>query len=234
MVIPYTFAKCFRDSITACCSGSNFSTRSIKSAPSFSELCGLKWADVRVDDVEDAEVEFGWQVDRHGNRRPTKTDGSARTVPIPAQLAVLLAATGQARGTALDDCYVFATGTGRPLQQRNVARALRDAQRRAVDANDQPTFPLLHAVDAAGRPIAVPRGTLPSMHSFRNTVTLRALLAGESVDEVAFLLGHRDATITRTVYVREIADARRRTMRRTRITAEFGGALRIALESARD
>jgi integrase len=39
------------------------------------------------------------------------------------------------------------------------------------------------------------------MHSFRHTVASRALLAGESVDEVAFLLGHRDATVTRIVYV---------------------------------
>lgn len=48
-----------------------------------SELCALTWADVRIDDPDDAEIEFGWQVDRHGNRRPTKTDGSARTVPVP-------------------------------------------------------------------------------------------------------------------------------------------------------
>jgi integrase len=44
-----------------------------------SELCGLTWADVRIDDLDEAEIEFGWQVDRHGNRGPTKTDGSART-----------------------------------------------------------------------------------------------------------------------------------------------------------
>jgi integrase len=60
-------------------------------------------------------------------------------------------------------------------------------------------------------------------------VASRALLAGESVDEVAFLLGHRDATVTRVVYVHEIADARRRHMRRSRMTAEFAGALRVAL-----
>ena len=41
----------------------------------------------------------------------------------------------------------------------------------------------------------------PSMHSFRHTVASFALLAGESVDEVAFLLGHRDGTVTRSVYV---------------------------------
>jgi integrase len=67
------------------------------------------------------------------------------------------------------------------------------------------------------------------MHSFRHTVASRALLAGESVDEVAFLLVHRDATVTRTVYVREVADARRRAMRRSRMAAEFGGALKAAL-----
>ena len=60
----------------------------------------------------------------------------------------------------------------------------------------------------------------------RHTVASRALLAGESVDEVAFLLGHRDANVTRAVYVRELSDARRRTMRRSRMVAEFGDLLR--------
>ena len=72
----------------------------------------------------------------------------------------------------------------------------------------------------------VPHGTLPSMHSFRHTVASRALLAGESVDEVAFLPGHRDANVTRAVYVPELSDARRRTMRRSRMVAEFGDLLR--------
>jgi integrase len=99
-----------------------------------------------------------------------------------------------------------------------------------VDADGQPTFYVLHNVDAHGNPVAVPRGTLPSMHSFRHTVASRALLAGESVDEVAFLLGHRDGTVTRTVYVREVADARRRAMRRSRMNAEFAGTLAVALD----
>jgi integrase len=29
-----------------------------------SELCGLSWADVRIENVDDAEIEFGFQVDR--------------------------------------------------------------------------------------------------------------------------------------------------------------------------
>ena len=59
-----------------------------------------------------------------------------------------------------------------------------------------------------------------------DTVACQALLAGESVDEIAFLLGHRDANVTRAVYVRELADARRRLMRRSRMIAEFGGLFR--------
>ena len=69
------------------------------------------------------------------------------------------------------------------------------------------------------------------MHSFRHTVASLALLAGESVDEVAFLLGHRDGTVTRAVYVREVADARRRGLRHSRMAAEFAGTLRVALNA---
>ena len=196
-----------------------------------SELCGLTWVDVRIDDLDDAEVDFGWQVDRHGNRRPTKTDGSARTVPIPRELALVLGRHKLAARYRGSTDFVFATSTGRALQQRNVSRALREAQTRAMDTNGRPAFPILHQMDATGRQVPVPRGSVPSMHSFRHTVASRALLAGESVDEVAFLLGHRDGTVTRTVYVREVADARRRAMRRSRMATEFAGALSAALGS---
>jgi integrase len=65
------------------------------------------------------------------------------------------------------------------------------------------------------------------MHSFRHTVVSRALLAGESIDEVAFLLGHRDANVTRAIYLRELSDARRRTMRRSRMVAAFADVLGV-------
>jgi integrase len=193
-----------------------------------SELCGLTWGDVRLGNLDDAEITFAWQVDRRGNRRPTKTDGSARTVPIPRELALVLARHKLASRDVAAEAFVFATCTGRPRSQRNVARALRRAQERARDEHDQPTFPVLHENGE------VPTGVVPSMHSFRHTVASRALLAGESVDEVDFLLGHRDATVTRVVYIHEIADARRRNMRRSRMTAEYAGALRIALQSEAD
>jgi integrase len=100
--------------------------------------------------------------------------------------------------------------------------------RRAVDEADRPAFPILQARGEDGSLLPVPRGTLPSMHSFRHTVASRALLAGESVDEVAMLLGHKDGTVTRQVYVREVADGRRRQMRRSRMLEEYRRELEAA------
>lgn len=37
--------------------------------------------------------------------------------------------------------------------------------------------------------------------------------------------GHKDANVTRAVYVREIADARRRAARRSRMVEEYGSLL---------
>ncbi|HST33539.1 MAG TPA: tyrosine-type recombinase/integrase [Solirubrobacteraceae bacterium] len=193
-----------------------------------SELCGLTWECVHLEDLDDAEIEFLWQVDRRGQRRPSKKDSSVRTVPIPRGLALILAEHKLAcrdRGPA---AYVFATSTGRPLSQRNVGRALRATQRRAVDDDGRPTFPILHERDEHDRPVPIPHGALPSMHGFRHTVASRAFLAGESMDEVAFLLGHANANVTRTVYLRELNDARRRAMRRSKMLGEYGAALEAA------
>ncbi len=186
-----------------------------------SELLGLTWANLRLDPLDDAEIEFAHQVDRHGQIRPTKTDESARTIPIPEQLAqILVDHRSRCLHLARAD-FVFATRTGRVISQRNTVRALRAAQTAALTPDGRPTFPILHVEDPSGQPLPVPPGALPSMHSFRHTVASRALLAGESIDEVAFLLGHRDANVTRAVYLRELSDARRRTMRRSRISQEF-------------
>ena len=192
-----------------------------------SELLALQWRNTKLADLDDAEIEFAHQVDRHGNLVPTKTDGSVRTVPIPRELARILVDHKQRSRYVRVEDFVFSTRTGRPFGQRNVARALRRAQFGASNENGEPTFPVLHEIDGGGQPVPVRHGALPSMHSFRHTVASRALLAGESIDEVAFLLGHRDANVTRAVYVRELSDARRRTMRRSRMVAEFADVLRV-------
>ena len=146
--------------------------------------------------------------------------------PIPKELALMLAHHRLGARFCQPSDFVFCTCTGRALGHRNVTRALREAQRKATDEVGHATFPVLHAPDDQGRPVRVAHGRPPSMHSFRHTVASRALLAGESVDEIAFLLGHRDANVTRAVYVRELADTRRRSMRRSRMLAEYGDLLK--------
>lgn len=96
-----------------------------------SELLGLTWADVHLDDLEDADITFAWQVDRQGNHRPTKTDGSARTVPIPNELALVLARHKLASRDAKPEAFVFATRSGRPLGQRATSPA-HSARRRSA------------------------------------------------------------------------------------------------------
>ncbi len=190
-----------------------------------SELLGLTWDRVGIDDLEDAELEFSLQVDRQGRLAPAKTDGSARTVPIPPQLARILASHKQRSAFTSPADFLFCTRTGKAFSQRNIGRALRAAQVKATTPSGEPTFPALHIVNEGGDPIAPEHGVIPSMHSFRHTVASRALVAGESVDEIAFLLGHRDANVTRAVYVRELADVRRRSMRRSKMVAEFADLL---------
>lgn len=97
-----------------------------------SELLGLTWERVRADELEDAEVEFAFQVDRKGSLTATKTDGSARTVPIPQQLARILVEHKQRSSYVAATDFVFCTRTGRPFSQRNIARALRAAQFKAT------------------------------------------------------------------------------------------------------
>ena len=190
-----------------------------------SEILGLTWANVRLAPLDDAEIEFAHQVDRHGQVAPTKTDESARTIPIPTQLAEILGGHRSHCSHRAPRDFVFATSSGRAFGQRNIARALRAAQTAARTVEGLPTFSVLHEQAQNGRPLPIPNGTIPSMHSFRHTVASRALLAGESIDEVAFLLGHRDANVTRAVYLRELSDARRRSIRRSRMLAEFTDVL---------
>lgn len=88
-----------------------------------SELLGLTWGCVRVDELEDAEVEFALQVDRKGRLEATKTDGSARTVPIPSQLARILAAHKRRSSFVAATDFVFCTRTvGRSANATSDAR----------------------------------------------------------------------------------------------------------------
>jgi len=190
-----------------------------------SEVLGLVWADLRLDDQAAGEITFNHQVDRAGKRTPLKTEESRRAVEIPRQLAVLLLKHRLASANSATDAFVFASRTGRPLGQRNVIRALRAAQRAAVDDRRRPTFPALHGVDELGVPKIVKRGTVPSFHGFRHTAASEAIAAGESAEEVSWQLGHKNSVVTRSIYVQEIKSAERTARRRARMEARYGSLL---------
>ncbi len=161
-----------------------------------SELCGLTWADVRVDNLGDAEIEFGWQVDRHGSRRPMETDGSARTVPIPRELALVLAGHRRgARYTAAEASCSRPAPAGRcnSATSRGLWAARSDVPSTQMEARRSRSSTKSTAKGNLSRS----RAECSRRCTRSGTRSPRALLAGESVDEVAFLLGHGDGTVTR-------------------------------------
>ena len=188
-----------------------------------SELLGLTWGDRDLSDVDAAVVRIEAQVDRSGERQPLKTAESRRTVEIPSSLAAALERHQLASGLSPASALVFATRSGRPLGQRNVLRALRNAQARAVDPDGRPTFPALVQALGAGPPI--PRDAAPNFHGFRHSAASLALANGESAEEVSWQLGHKNSVITRAVYVQEIRTVERQARRRARMEALYGDAL---------
>jgi integrase len=124
--------------------------------------------------------------------------------------------------------FVFASRSGRPLGQRNVLRALRRAQERAVDGRGRPTFPALQDRDERGRRLPPAPGALPTFHSFRHTAASHAIAAGESAEEVSWQLGHRNSVVTRAVYVHELRTAERTARRRERLERRYGNLLNPA------
>jgi integrase len=96
-----------------------------------SECLGFTWPDLDVKDLAQASVSFVAQVNRRGVRQPLKTQESARMVELPRQLAAALLRHKLRTADTCPGGFVFASRSGRPLMQCNVARALRAAQRRA-------------------------------------------------------------------------------------------------------
>lgn len=184
-----------------------------------SELLGLQWRDLDLADAEQASIRIGEQVDRKGRRQPLKTEDSDRTVEIPPSLARILLEHRAESNHRSDTDFVFSTKSGKALSQRNSVRALRAAQKRAKDSDGKPTFPVLHEDGP------VPPGSVPTFHGFRHTAASQAIAAGDSAEEVAWMLGHKDSTITRQVYIQEIESAERQARTRDRLEDRFGSII---------
>lgn len=193
--------------------------------PRISECLGLAREDLDLSDLEEASINFLFQVDRKGVRRKLKTEESQREVEIPYSLARMLAAHMERSPHKKPNDFVFCTKSGRALSQRNVSRELRQAQKRAKDAKGNPTFPILHERDAEEKPVKVPRGAVPSFHSFRHNCASHAIAEGDGAEEVSWQLGHKDSTVTRKVYIHEVKSAERSARRRDRMEVRYADLL---------
>jgi integrase len=168
-----------------------------------SEVLGLRLVDLWLDD-DDPRVRFAGQIDEDGAWVELKTEASKGTVPITEATAQVL--REHLASEHAGEVYVFETRTGQPLDRHNVARALRSTLKRA-------------RVD--GEPAFAQGERRPSLHSFRHNAASHLLNAGMTADDVARRLRHKDATVTRSVYVHEIRDAERRAVDRAVMESIF-------------
>lgn len=65
----------------------------------------------------------------------------------------------------------------------------------------------------------------------RHTAASQVIEDGDNVEEAAWLLGHKDSTVTRRVYVDEIKSRERSSKRRAKLEARMGPTL-TALEGS--
>jgi len=181
-----------------------------------SEFLGLTWASIDLADPNGARITFTHQVDRRRALTPLKTNSSEGVVLIPRAMAALLARHRNRSAYRDDRHFVFVTRSGRPLGQRNLLRALRDTQRRARTPSGDATFPALSANGPVGR------GEVPTFHSFRHTAASYALAAGDSTEEISWMLRHKSPATTRAIYLHEIATKERRDRLRAKAERRYG------------
>jgi integrase len=181
-----------------------------------SEALGLCWEDLDLANLDAATVEFRFQVDGKGERQPLKTEAAERQLDLGRSIASILAAHKVGSQWSGQTDFVFATGSGKPLSRHNVHRELRATMRAAVLSNGKLAFPILSETDDQGEPVPVPKGAVPSLHSFRHTYASDAIHRGDGTEEVSWDLGHRDSTVTRRVYIAEVRTAERSARRRQR------------------
>lgn len=193
-----------------------------------SEALGLTWGDVDFDDMDDAGINFSYQLGLDGKRVALKTEQSQRRNVLPDDLAMLLAKMKAASSHSRKGSFVFCTRSGAAMSQRNVHRAIRLAMKAAKTEDGKPTFPALSAKDAKGKALPVPPGSVPTIHAIRHTAASRAIHDGESVEQVSFRLGHKNSIVTATVYVTEIKSAKKQAEEKAALTTRFGSVVSAA------
>jgi integrase len=169
-----------------------------------SELLGLRWQDVHFDSDE---IRVRFQLSQVTGKKPAhlvklKSGAGERDVILMDDLEKVLKAhrkTALAKGHARADSYVFSTRDGKPLSQRNAARALTNATERA-SLNPEGVQAL-------------------SWHDLRHTAISRLIAAGLDVVKVQRQAGHAKPSITLDIYSHEFERAKGSDDARARIAA---------------
>jgi integrase len=164
------------------------------------ETLGITWADV---DLGAGIIAIRAQIDRRGQRVELKTARSRRVLEAPGSLLGMLRTHKLATPYSNDGDLVFTTCTGRPLDHRNVTRALTQAARAA-------------GLGASGERV-------PTFHELRHAHASAWIARGGDLVELSARLGHRDPAITASIYSHEFEAQARSGERRARLDAMYGG-----------
>jgi len=177
-----------------------------------SEALALRWADI---DFVEGELHVRGQLTRATRKEPArivppKTNASLRTLPLfPAVEHALVERlkAEQRAGRGRDHDFVFCTGTGRPLSQRNVAAR-----------------GITKAADSAGLGKVAP-------HDLRRSACSLAARRGVDPVEAARMTGHSLAVWAQH-YARSFGKAQRDEARDRLLAFGFGADIALTQEPA--
>lgn len=166
------------------------------------ELCGLRWRDVKGNTITVSQTIRRLQTLKEGDGPKTelvttkpKTKAGLRTIPLPPKLQASLKREKQEQAKMLlllgvpkwESDLVFCTETGKPLEVRNVNRAL---------------YKILDelGIEQMG------------VHALRHTFATRAIDNGMDPKTLSEILGHADVATTMRLYVHSSMDTKQKSM----------------------
>lgn len=176
------------------------------------ECCGLRWEDVDLDGrALSVSGAIGRMEGQTYDKEP-KTPDSSREIPLPAPVAAELMAwrdDQHARWQVLVErqegakdipdfakCYVVGWPDGRFM----TPHALSNAWSRLAKAGDD-----------EGEIVGT-RGRRCTFHDLRHSFATHAIAGGADVRTVADIMGHKDASVTLSIYADALPDAKTRAM----------------------
>jgi integrase len=172
------------------------------------ELLGLRWQDI---DTKAGFIHVRSQLSRSGGLVEPKTGAGLRDVVLFFELAAVLRAHRAASPFSQETDFVFASGSGRPHNWRNVET---------------------RGFDKAATRARLDREHKPVLHDTRHTFASLLIAQGRDPVFVSKQIGHENVSTTMNIYAdlfdrRKYADEARDALER-----DFGGLLSSAMSTA--